>query len=241
MDSTLSDTRPTFSRLTESKSGKSWRSALPAVIILVAFIALVGYLASKLSSYSQRTSVAERDANQYRDQLAGMNKQVGNLQNELSLARSPGRTTVILQSAQPAKAKKGAQPSPTSAWAAVTWGELPDGKSWMRVNAYGLSHGETGKGYHVWMQPQGGAPVDVGAVDVDANGDGFAMKSDLPGIDQGKAVMLTVDADNAKQPGDVVARADLPKLQPTTTPGQGPQNEAKPGAGSQPMHQAPGK
>jgi hypothetical protein len=92
---------------------------------------------------------------------------------------------------------------------------LPNGKSWMRVNAYGLQQNPEGKNYHLWMQPASGDPVDVGAIDVDQNGSGFAMGSDLPAIDQGKAVMLTTDASGAKQPGDVVAKADLPKLQAT--------------------------
>ena len=236
----LSDTRPSFSRLTEGKARHSWRAALPAVIVIVAFVALVAYLASSLSSYSQRAAVAERDSGQYRDQLTAMGKQVSTLQGELSMARSPGRTTVILQSAGPApKAKKGAEPQAPAAWAAVTWGEQPDGKSWMRANAYGLSQNlEGGKAYHVWMQPQTGDPVDLGALDVDPNGDGFAMKSGLPGIDQGKAALLTVDPDHSKQPGEAIAKADLPKLQPTmSAPPKGEPAQARPGNETQQMHQ----
>jgi len=124
----------------------------------VAFVSLIAYLASRLSSYSQRAEVAERDANQYRDQVTAITKQVGDLQKDVTLARSPGRTTVILEVAQPAKAqgaKKAAATTTGGAWAAVTWGELPNGKTWMRVNAYGLSPSlEGGKVYHVWMQPQ---------------------------------------------------------------------------------------
>ena len=237
---TAVDTRPTFSRLTEGKARQSWRAALPAVIVIVAFVALVGYLASRLSSYSQRAGVAERDATQYRDQLTAMSKQVSNLQNEVSLGRSPGRTTVILQSAAAPKGKKGADAAPASnAWAAVIWGEQPDGKSWMRVNAYGLQQNlEGGQTYHVWMQPQTGDPLDVGVLEVDRNGDGFAMKSDLPGIDQGKAVLLTTDPDRAKQPGEVIARADLPKLQPSMSAlPKADQAQARPGNESQQMHQ----
>ncbi len=217
----VTDTRPTFSRLTEGKATQSWRRAIPIVVILVAIVGLLGYLASNISSSSQRAAMAERDANQYREQITSMTKQVGDLQKEVTLERSPGRTTVVLQAAQPAatgkKAKnaKDAAPAPASAWAAATWGELPNGKSWMRVNAYGLQQNLEGKNYHLWMQPASGDPVDVGAIDVDQNGSGFAMGSDLPAIDQGKAVMLTTDASGAKQPGDVVAKADLPKLQPT--------------------------
>ena len=168
-----------------------------------------------------------------------MSKQVGDLQKEVALDRSPGRTTVILQAAA-APAKKGAPAAATAekSWAAVTWGEMPNGKSFMRVAAYGLAHGAEGKTFHVWMQPQTGDPVDVGALDIDPNGSGFAMKSDLPAIDQGKSVMLTADAENSKQPGDTLAKADLPKLQPTMTGAEkAPENQAKPGSDTQQMHQ----
>jgi hypothetical protein len=248
METPLTDTRPSFSRLTEGQGRHSWRAAVPAVVIIVAAVALVGFLASKLSSSSQRASVAERDANQSREQVTAMTKQVGDLQKDVSLARSPGRTTVIIEAAQPA-GKKAAAAAQRS-WAAVTWGELPTGKSWMRVNAYGLAQNlEGGKGHHVWMQPATGEPVDVGVIEIDQNGSGYAMKAELPGIDQGKAVMLTIDASDAKKPGEVVAKADLPKLQPTMT--QAPpaaqadqkqdqpadQNQAKTGTDTQKMHQ----
>ena len=231
MDTTATDSRPTFSRLTEGKTRHSWRAAVPVVVVLVAIAALVAYLASRLSSYSQRADVAERDANQYRDQVAAITKQVGDLQKDVTLARSAGRTTVILEAAQPAKGQGGKKKAatPGGAWAAVAWGELPNGKTWMRVNAYGLSPSlEGGKGYHVWMQPQSGDPVDIGVLEADQNGSGFAIKLDLPPIDQGKSVMLTMDAQDAKRPGDVVASADLPKLKPTPTAAL-PQAQAQPG------------
>ncbi|TMA11827.1 MAG: hypothetical protein E6J84_13450 [Deltaproteobacteria bacterium] len=195
METTVTDTRPQFSRITEGSKRHSWRAAVPAVVVLVIFLGLIAYLVSSVSSYSQRASTAERDANQYRDQVAAMGKQVGDLQKDVSLARSPGRTTVIVEAAQPAK--KGAAPATNRSWA--------------------------------------------------ANGSGFAMKADLPGVDQGKAVMLTIDAHDAKQPGEVVAKADLPKLQPTMT-GAAPQaqdtqqtpaseSKAKAGTDTQQMHQ----
>jgi len=239
MADSIADTRPTFSRLTEGKATQSWRAAIPIVVIIVAFVALLAFLASNLSSSSQKAATAERDANQYRDQVTAMTKQVSDLQREVTFDRSPGRTTVVLQAAQPAaagkKGKAAATPESAGAWAAVTWGELPSGKSWMRVNAYGLQQNLDGKSYHVWMVPASGDPVDVGALDVDQNGGGFAMKSDLPGIDQGKSVMLTTDAAGTKQPGDAVAKADLPKLQPTM---QAPaaQGQAQ-GASQQPAEQ----
>ena len=242
METPVTDTRPQFSRITEGPRRHSWRAALPAVVVLVVVIALIAYLASALSSSSQKAATAERDAQQYRDQVAAMTKQVGDLQKDISLARSPGRTTVIIEAAQ--SGKKTATPA-NRPWAVATWGELPNGKSWMRVNAYGLSQNlEGGKTYHLWMVPQSGDAVDVGAIDIDQNGSGLAMKLDLPGVDQGKAVMLTIDGQDAKQPGETIAKADLPKLQPTMTGLQPqaqeeqkpPASQAKPGSESQQMH-----
>jgi hypothetical protein len=248
---TMTDTRPTFSRLTDGKARHSWRAAVPAVVVIVVVVALVGYLASKLSSSSQQASTAERDANQYRDQVAAVTKQVGDLQKDVTLARSPGRTTVIMEAPAPAGKKAAAAATP-KAWAAATWGELPTGKTFMRVNAYGLSQNlEAGKAYHVWLQPVAGDPIDVGAIEIDHNSSGYAMKTDLPAIDQGKAVMLTIDASDVKKPGEVVARADLPKLQSTMTQAppqqaqdqtpagqdQPRQGQAKTGTDTQQMHQ----
>jgi hypothetical protein len=121
----------------------------------------------------------------------------------------------------------------------------------MRVSAYGLSQElGSGKVHHAWMQPASGDPVDVGVLEADSNGDGFAMKVDLPAIDQGKAVILTIDSSDAKQPGETVARADLPKLEPrmkaapqqaqdqSQAPAQSDQAQGKAGTDSQQMHKA---
>ena len=228
------DTRPRFARLTDGRATKSWKAALPAVIIVVAFVALLGYLASSLSSAEQRAMAAERDAQQTREQTQGYTRQISSLQKDNALARSPGRTTVVLEATD--KKAKGA------AWAAVTWGELPDGKTFMRVNAYGLEPKlDGGKTYHLWMQPLTGAPVDVGALESDQNGSGFAMNSELPAVDQGKALLLTTDLEGAKQPGDAIARADLPVLKPSMTapPAANDTPQAKTGSTSQQMHQEP--
>lgn len=229
--------RPRFARLTEGRATRSWKAALPAVIIIVAFVALLGYLASSLSSAEQRAMAAERDSQQTKEQTQGYTKQITSLQRDNTLAKSPGRTTVVLESTDK-KAKKGA------AWAAVTWGELPDGKTFMRANAYGLEPKlDGGKAYHLWMQPVTGNPVDVGALEADQNGSGFAMNSELPALDQGKSVLLTADADGAKQPGDAIAKADLPTLKPSMTapPAASDTPQAKASGTSQQMHQEPPK
>ena len=233
----MTDTRPRFARLTEGAAKRSWKAALPAVTIIVAIVALLGYLASSLGAAETRAMNAERDAKQTQEQTAGYTRQIAGLQRDNALARSPGRTTVILEAADK-KAKQGA-------WAAVTWGELPDGKTFMRVNAYGLEPKlDGGKAYHLWMQPVTGAPVDVGALEGDPNGSGFAMNSELPAVDQGKAVMLTADAEGSKQPGDTIAKADLPILKPSRTappaaPAASDAPQAKAGSTSQQMHREP--
>ena len=245
MENPVVETRPTFARLTESRHSRSWRAAVPVVVILVAIVALLGYLASNISSSSQRAMSAERDVGQAREQMAGLTKQITALQKDDAIAKSPGRTTIILDPAAAttgkAGKKKAAAANDTSkAWAAATWGELPDGKTFLRVNAYGLlENRESGKDFHVWFQPQSGNPVDVGALEPDQNGNGFAMNIELPAIDQGKQVMLTADAQGSKQPGDVLAKADLPKLKPTTqaAPPASGDSQAKSGSTSQQMHQ----
>lgn len=234
MENTLTDTRPRFARLTENRAARSWTRAVPAVVVIVALIALVGYLASSISSSSQRAMAAERDAQQTREAQAGLTRQIADLQKDDALAKSPGRTTIVIE---PDKKSK----SGDKAWAAVTWGELPTGKSFMRVNAYGLAPKLDGnKNYHVWFQPQSGDPIDIGQLEGDMNGSGFATISTLPAIDQGKSVMLTADAPDAKQPGDVLAKAELPKLKPTmqvAPPAANDQPQAKTGSTSQQMHQ----
>lgn len=208
MANPVNETHPTFSRITETGATSSWRAALPAVVVLAALVALIGYLASALSSYSQRAMRAERDAQQNREQAQGLADQIGTLQKDLAIAKSPGRTTVVLQTSE-RKAKNGP-------WAAATWGELAGDKSWMRVNAYGLdTRLENGQQFHAWFVPLSGSPVDLGAVDVDANGSGYTSSSALPGVDQGKTLELTQDDASAKGPGKVLAQVALPKLEPT--------------------------
>ncbi|HUJ24486.1 MAG TPA: anti-sigma factor [Myxococcales bacterium] len=212
----MTDTRPTFSRITESRSSKAWRSAVPAIIVVIAFIALLGYLASSVSSSQQKAMALDRDNQQMRDQQQAMGRQISDLQAQLAVARSPGRTTVVLQA--PASKGKSAKADTTAkTWAAATWGETPQAdKSWMRVNAYGLQPLDQGKAYHVWFVPQSGDPVSLGTVDADSAGNGaLESPATLPPVDQGKSVQLTLDDASAKLPGEVVAQADLPKLQPT--------------------------
>ena len=228
---TMSDTRPTFSRITEGKATQSWRAAIPAVVVVVAFVALLAYLASSLSSYEQKAMQASRDAQDARTQSEGLTRQIAALQKDEAMMKNAGRTTVILESAD----KK------TKSWAAATWGELATGKTFLRVSAYGLGEKPEGKTFHAWFVPQSGDPIDLGDLDPDQNGSAWTMASDLPSIDQGKQVLLTTDASGAKQPGDTLAKVDLPKLEPSVkAPASAPADQAgqaKPDNTSQQMHQ----
>lgn len=213
MATPITDTRPSFSRLTETRTTSSWRRAAPIVLVLVGFIALLAYLVSKISSYSQEVGTAHRDAAASRQQYESSLKRSAELQRDLTLARSAGRTTVILQS----KAKDGP-------WAAVTWGESEGGTSWMRVSAYGLKP-QTGKEYHAWIVPKAGEPMHVGALEIDEDGSAFALAGNLPAIDQGKSVLISLDSSGAKAPDQVVIEAPLPALKPIMTAAAAPPTE----------------
>ncbi|MCA1827453.1 MAG: hypothetical protein LC689_11025 [Myxococcales bacterium] len=192
-------------------------------------MALIAYLASSVSTYSQRWMSAVRESQEARNQAEGMSRQIAQLQKDAAMLKSAGRTTVILEAAD----KK------TKSWAAATWGELADGKTFMRVSAYGLDDKAEGKAYHAWFKPLSGDPIDLGDLDPDQNGSGFTTASELPAVDQGKSIVLTLDASGAKQPGDVVAQVDLPKLTPSAKPPPAePAGQAKPDNTSQQMHQA---
>ena len=152
--------------------------------------------------------------------------------------------TVIVEPQDKGKVKN-AKDKEAPPWAAVTWGELPDGKSFVHASAYGLiNKPENGKSWHLWFTPTSGDPIDLGTLDADAEGNASTMVTELPPVDQGKALVLTVDASGAKQPGDVLASVELPKLkaiaraaapEPAETP------RAKSGATSQQMHQESAK
>ncbi len=211
---------PSFSRLTEGRATNSWKVAIPVVVVLVAFIAVLAYLASQLTSSGDKLAAAQRDSEQSRQSVDGFQKQSSQLQAENALLKNVGRTTVLLEAAKPvAKSKKTvAVAAPAAGWAAATWGEAPDGKTWLRVSAYGLQAPADGKAFHLWFTPATGAPVDAGKLDPAADGSAFAMMKDLPAVDQGKSLAVSLDGDGAKAPGDALMSAQLPALKPTLAP-----------------------
>ena len=133
------------------------------------------------------------------------------------MLKTAGRTTVMLESAKPAakaKVKTDSELAP-AAWAAATWGEAADGKTWLRVSAYGLQAPTDGKAYHLWFTPTTGAPVEAGKLDPAADGSAFAMMKDLPAVDHGKTLTVSLEEDAAKEPGTALMSAQLPTLKPT--------------------------
>jgi hypothetical protein len=253
----MTDTRPKFARLTEGGATNSWKAAAPAVVVVVALVALLGYLASSVSTYSQKAMSAQRDADDAHQQSTAMTKQLGTMQGDLALARDPGRTTVLLAPADADKpagtnaaaattkaaAAKTDAPATAATWAAATWGEAAGGKTWMRVNAYGLEKLENGQSFHAWLTPASGDPVDLGALEADQNGSAYLLSNNLPALDQGKSVALSLDDSSAKQQGKVLAKADLPKLQstaaaaPAVPPATNAAPQAKTGETTNAMHQ----
>jgi hypothetical protein len=207
MATSIAETGPTFSRLTDKRPTSSWRAAIPVVVIVVALVAILAYLASRISSYGQQLSVAQRDVEAARQSAEGMQKQMAQLQRELAIARSAGRVTVVLQTVEKGKPE-------LKAWGAATWGELNDGKSWLRLSAYGLKLPGPGKADHAWLEPTSGAPVLVGQLDVNQEGNAFVMASGLPAVNQGKRVFVSLDSEDAKAPEKILFEAPLPPLKP---------------------------
>src|SRR5260370_28191635 len=57
MATTIAETGPTFSRLTDKRPTSSWRAAIPAVLIVVALVAGLPYLASRVTPAPPTPSV----------------------------------------------------------------------------------------------------------------------------------------------------------------------------------------
>jgi hypothetical protein len=228
-----------FSRLVESRKTTSWSIGIPIAIVVVVAVALLAYFASKATQGRDQLAQAQQAVQQQQQQLTQVQQRLGQLDAELNRLRDPGRTTLILQSAVAGKRGKPA----SEAWGAATWGEQPDGKSWMRLNAYGLAPAPAGKAYQLWFVSAGGDSILVGKVEPNTDGSADAEGKDLPGVDQGKTALVSLDDEHAKTPGQALFQAALPKLAPSqhaAPPAQG-QSDAKTGAQAEPSAQAPAK
>jgi hypothetical protein len=209
---TLSSPEP-FSRIVDDRPTNSWRAAIPAAVIVIAAVVAAAYFAAKASEQSQLLAGARTEMTQNATSLSQLQSRAATLEGDLTRLRTAGRTTVILKPAATKASRKGAEAAPSS-WGAATWGEDADGKTWLRMDAYGLAQPPQGKVYEEWFEGTDGAPVLVAKLDPAQDGSAFAEGKDLPGIDKGKRLFVSLDDEDAKKPGAEVFQADLPKLKP---------------------------
>ncbi len=230
MAQTINESRPQFSRLTESRRTSSWKAAIPAVVVVVSLIGGLAWFASRATTLEHDRTVAQADAQTARDSADKLQKQSSALQADNNVLMSAGRTTVILEAAAaPAKGKGKAKSANLDGreqgWAAATWGEAESGKSWMKLNAYGLKAAPDGQAYLAWFQPLSGAPVAIGKLDPAADGNAALLSKNLPALDQGKAVIVSLEATDAKAPEATLFQAQLPPLKSTIPAASAPAAE----------------
>jgi hypothetical protein len=226
-----------FSRIVETKKTTSWSIGVPIAIFVVVAVALIAYFAAKGTQAREQSAQAQQALEQQQQQLTQVQQKLASFDTELSRLRDPGRTTVILQSAATAKRGKAA----SAAWGAATWGEQQDGKTWVRLSAYGLNAAPTGKNYDLWFVSASGDSIMVGKLEPNTDGSAFIDGKDLPAVDQGKSMLVSLDDDNAKTPGQVIFQAPLPKLTPSphAAPAQSEQASNASDKASTPADNAP--
>ena len=201
-----------FSRIVETKKTTSWSLGVPIAIFVVVAVALIAYFAAKGTQAREQVAQAEQAAQQAQQVLTQAQQKLAAVDAELAKFRDAGRTTVILQSTSTGKRGKAS----STAWGAATWGEQQDGKSWLRLSAYGLGAAPAGKTYDLWFGSASGDSMLVGKLDPNTDGTAFVDGKDLPAVDQGKSVLVSLDDEGAKTPGgQVVFQASLPKLAPS--------------------------
>jgi len=224
MAQTVNESRPQFSRLTESRRTSSWKAAIPAVAFVVALIAGLAWFASRSTSLERDRMVAQNEAQTSREAAEKAQKQSVALLFDNNVLMSAGRTTVVLEApAAPAKqgrgkAKSAESDSRAQGWAAATWGEAEPGKSFIKLNAYGLKAAPNGQAYLAWFQPKTGDPVAMGRLEPGTDGSAALLAKSLPAFDQGKAVMVSLQAADAKAPEAPLLSAQLPELKSTLAP-----------------------
>ena len=221
-----------FSRIVEARSTSSWKAALPAALIVIAAVIAAAYFAAKASEQSQLLAGARTEMQQNVQAVSQLQSRMATVDGDLARLRTAGRTTVILKPAASKAPRKGAD-TVASSWGAATWGEQSDGKTWIRMDAYGLAPAPQGKGYDVWFEGADGNVVEVAKLDPAQDGSAFAEGKDLPGVDKGKRIFVSLDEEEAKKPGTEVFQADLPKLKPMAS-GQSVQTGAASSQGAAP-------
>jgi hypothetical protein len=184
-------------------------------VIVIAAVIAAAYFAAKASEQSQLLAGARTEMQQNTLAVSQLQSRAGTLEADLARLRTAGRTTVILKpAAAPKAARKGADTTASSSWGAATWGEQSDGKTWIRMDAYGLAQPAQGKVYGVWFEGADGNVAAVAKLDPAQDGSAFAEGKDLPAMDKGKRIFVSMDEEEAKKPGAEVFQADLPKLKP---------------------------
>ncbi|HYV67689.1 MAG TPA: anti-sigma factor [Myxococcales bacterium] len=199
-----------FARIVESRKTSSWSIGVPIALAVVVAVAVVAYFAAKATQAQEKLAQVQQSVQQQQQMLTSLQQRVGGYETELNRVRDPGRTTIILQPI--AVSKKGSAAS--SAWGAATWGEQTDGKSWMRLNAYGLQPPPAGKIYQLWFVSASGDSIPVGKVEPNTDGNSYLEGKDLPAMDQGKTAMVAIDDPSSKTHGQPLFQAALPKLTP---------------------------
>ena len=227
-----------FSRIVEARSTSSWRAALPAAVIVIAAVVAAAYFAAKASEQSQLLAGTRTEMQQNTQTISQLQARAATLDGDLARLRTAGRTTVFLKPAAAKASRKGADTA-SSSWGAATWGEQADGKTWIRMDAYGLAQAPQGKAYQVWFEGVDGSLVEIAKLDPAQDGSAFAEGKDLPATDQGKRVFVALGEEEAKKPGTEVFTADLPKLKPMGSP-QAAQSSAAAGQGAAPAKGAEG-
>jgi hypothetical protein len=242
MAQSLSPESPSFSRLTGHRRASSWTIAVPTTFLVVALVVIMAWLAARASSRQTQLETLQRDLAASQQALAAAQKQVQMAQTELETARDPGRTTVVMQAPVTGKGSRAVRPE-AAAWGAAVWGES-QGKSWHRISAYGLQAPPRGHQIHAWFEPIKGPPLPLGKLEPAPNGTALLEVKDLPGVDQGKRLFVSMEETNAKAPGGpVLFEASLPKLVPQTKAAPDAKASAAPqGAAPQgPQGNAPGR
>jgi hypothetical protein len=228
-----------FSRIVEARATSSWRAAIPPAAIVIAAVIAAAYFAAKASEQSQLLAGARTEMQQNVQAVSQLQARAATLDGDLARLRTAGRTTVILKPAAAKATRKGADTA-SSSWGAATWGEQADGKTWIRLDAYGLGQPPQGKVYEVWFEGLDGNVVEIAKLDPAQDGSAFAEGKDLPATDKGKRIFVSLDAEEAKKPGTEVFQADLPKLTPMAS-AQTPQAGAAAVQSAAPAKGAPAK
>jgi hypothetical protein len=199
-----------FSRILESRSTSSWRAAIPAIVIVIAAVIAAAYFAAKASEQSQQLAGARTEMQQNTQAVSQLQSRTATLESDLARLRTAGRTTVILKPAASKASRKGAADTAPSSWGAATWGEQSDGKTWIRLDAYGLAQPPQAKAYQVWFEAADGNVVAAAKLDPAQDGSAFAEGKDLPAMDKGKRIFVSLDDEEAKKPGAAAGQSATP-------------------------------